>query len=47
MITEQNIEEMYSDYCYGIYYRKPTNWDRYYEAIVEKEDMEREDYKYD
>lgn len=43
MITEQNIEDMYNDYSYENYYRKPTNWDRYYEAIAEKEDMERED----
>lgn len=43
MITDQNVDQCYNDYCYNNYYRKPTNWDKYYEAMAEKEDIERED----
>ena len=28
MITEQNIEDIYTDYAYTNYYTKPKNWDK-------------------
>ncbi len=43
MITDYNITDYYNDEQYENYYRKPTDWDRYYETMAEKEDMERED----
>lgn len=47
MITEQNIEDMHSDYSYDNYYRKSshnedieaTKWDMAYEdSLFEEED---------
>lgn len=43
MITDYNITECITEDECENYYRKSTNWDRYYEAMAEKEDMERED----
>lgn len=43
MITDYNITDYYNDEQYENYYRKPVDWDKYHEAMAEKEDMERED----
>ena len=43
MITEQNIEDMYSDYCYENYYRKSKDWDREEQRQAELSDMAYED----
>lgn len=43
MITDYNVTDYITDYEYENYYRKSTDWDKYYEAIAEKEDIERED----
>lgn len=43
MITDYNVTECITEEAYENYCRKPTNWDKYYEAIAEKEDMKRED----
>lgn len=43
MITDYNITDYITDYKHENYYRRSTDWDKYYEAMAEKEDMERED----
>lgn len=43
MITDYNITDYYNDEQYENYYRKSTDWDKYYEVMAEKEDMERDD----
>lgn len=43
MIADYNITECIIEDEYENYYRKSIDWDRYYEAMAEKEDMERED----
>lgn len=45
MITDYNITDYINDACYENYYRKSKDWDEYYEALVEKEDRNREDIK--
>lgn len=43
MITDYNITDYIEEDEYEFYNRNPIDWDRYYEAMAEKEDMERED----
>ena len=43
MITDYNVTSYYNDYCYEDYYKKSKDWDRYYDAMAEKADRERED----
>lgn len=43
---ERDITQEYTDYMYNNYYKKETNWDKHYEMLAEKEDLER-DEKYE
>lgn len=43
MITDYNVTDLINDECYENYYRKSKDWNEYYDALAEKEDMERED----
>lgn len=45
MVTDYNVTDLINEECYENYYRKSRNWDEYYEALVEKEDRNREDIK--
>lgn len=43
MITDYNVTEYYNEECYENYYKKSTDWDKYYDGLAEKADQERED----
>lgn len=43
MITDYNITDLINEESYEFYYRKSRNWDKYYDALAEKEDREYED----
>ena len=43
MITDYNVTDYINDACYENYYRKTKDWDKYYNALAEKADRERED----
>ena len=47
MITDYNITDYINEECYESYYRKAKNLDEYYNALAEKEDIEREEYEND
>lgn len=36
MVTEYNLTDLYNDECYNEYYKKPRDWDKYYEDLEEK-----------
>ena len=45
MVTDYNVTDLINDECYENYYIKSKSWDKYYDALVEKEDRNREDIK--
>lgn len=47
MITDYNITDLINEESYEFYYRKSRNLDEYWNALAEKEDIEREEYEND
>ena len=38
MITDYTVTDYYNDYAYETYYRKPKDWNEYYENMEEEEE---------
>ena len=38
MVTEYNVTNLINDECYNEYYKKPRDWNKYYENLEEEED---------
>ena len=47
MITDYNVTDYINDACYEKYYRKTKDWNKYYDALAEKEDRDREELEND